>query len=177
MAAGIFISYRRGEAIKEARAVYERLHREFGAQAVFIDLESFDFGEDFVDSLERQLAQCQVMLALIGPQWATATDGRGRRRLTLENDFVRIELRTALARRGVRVVPMLIDGAELPDADELPEDLRPLLRRHALTLRFASFDADMGRLCASLRRIVSTPGVGASLAHDHAPRSLRPSLQ
>ena len=153
MSAGIFISYRRQDSIAHARAVYERLRAEFGLDAVFMDLEGLDIGEDFVESLERQLARCQVMLVLIGPQWLNALDSRGRRRLDQANDFVRLELGTALARPGVRVVPVLIDGTELPTEDALPAELHPLLRRQALSLRFANFDADARHLASRLRRL------------------------
>jgi len=109
MPAGIFISYRRREALKEARAVFEKLSREFGAGQVFIDLEGLDYGVDFVESLDRQLQHCEVMLVLIGPGWLDSPDGHGGRRLDDPNDFVRIELRTAL-QRNIRVVPVLFMG-------------------------------------------------------------------
>ncbi|HMX12353.1 MAG TPA: toll/interleukin-1 receptor domain-containing protein, partial [Burkholderiaceae bacterium] len=129
MPAGIFISYRRQEALKEARAIFEKLSREFGAGQVFIDLEGLDYGVDFVESLERQLQHCQVMLVLIGPGWVAAPDGHGGRRLDDANDFVRIELRAAL-QRNIRVVPVLFDGAPMPRTSDLPADLEPLARRN-----------------------------------------------
>ncbi len=153
MAAGIFISYRRQGELAHARAVYERLRAEFGAAQVFIDLEGLAIGEDFVAALQRQLALCRVMLVLIGPQWLQARDSQGRRRLDQPQDFVRLEVATALARQDVRVVPLLIDGTGMPGDDDLPADLRPLLRRQALSLRFASFDADVRHLVAGLRSV------------------------
>ena len=74
--AGIFISYRRQESTKDARSLYERLRGEFGREGVFIDLEGLDYGVDFVESLNVQLQDCQVLLALVGPHWLTAQDGR-----------------------------------------------------------------------------------------------------
>lgn len=109
---GIFISYRRRESLVQARAVYQRLRAEFGAGQVFIDLEGLDYGVDFEEVLKAQLDQCAVLLAMIGPQWLSGDDGAGGRRLDDENDFVRIELRTAL-RRAIRVVPVLVDGASV----------------------------------------------------------------
>lgn len=150
---GIFICYRRDDAIKDARAIYERLVREFGAESVFMDIEALVYGDDFVDALKRQLEQCTVVLVLIGPRWLTAANADGSRRLDDPADYVRLELVTSLARKGVRVVPVLLDGAALPKEEELPDPLRPLVRRHALELRDASFDADIGRLTARLRRI------------------------
>jgi formylglycine-generating enzyme required for sulfatase activity len=177
MPAGVFISYRRIDATKDARAVYERLGRELGTEHVFIDLEGLNYGEDFVEALERQLADCQVLLALIGPQWLLAADGKDRRRLDTRHDFVRTELRTALARPGVRVVPVLIDGTDLPTEDELPEDLHLLLRRHAFPLRFANFDADMRHLVGSLRRMLATPPpVTAAQTAVGTPAQAAPAL-
>ena len=149
----IFVSYRRDGALVHARAVFERLSREFGVGQVFIDLEGIDFGVDFVDLIETQLQGCQVMLALIDPGWATATDRQGRLRLDKANDFVRIEI-TAALKRGIRVMPILIDAADMPDADTLPVDLKPLVRRHALALDFRRFDAEIGRLGAAIRRVL-----------------------
>jgi len=153
MPAGIFISYRRHEALKEARAIFEKLSREFGAGQVFIDLEGLDYGVDFVESLDRQLQHCEVMLALIGPGWLDSPDGHGGRRLDDANDFVRIELRTAL-QRNIRVVPVLFDGAPMPRTADLPADLEALARRNKIDLDFTRFDADIGRLVSSLRKIL-----------------------
>lgn len=151
--AGIFISYRRQESTKDARSLYERLRGEFGREGVFIDLEGLDYGVDFVESLGRQLEGCRVLLALIGPHWLTAKDARGRRRIDDENDFVRIEVRTALE-RGIRVVPVLIDGAPMPVTEELPADLQRLVRLQALDLDFKRFDQDVGRLVSVLRKLL-----------------------
>lgn len=161
MPAGIFISYRRHEALREARAIFERLSREFGAAQVFIDLEGLDPGVDFTESLDKQLQHCQVMLALIGPGWLATPDGHGGRRLDDANDFVRIELRTAL-QRNIRVVPVLLDGAPMPRTVDLPADLEPLARRQKIDLDFQRFDADIGRLVGSLRRML--PGAPAGEA-------------
>ena len=150
----IFISYRRKESLVETRAVYERLRAEFGPESVFIDLEGLEYGLDFVEVLNQQLANCRVMLALMGPDWAGSNALMGRR-LDDENDFVRIELRTALA-RSIRVVPVLINGASMPRSDELPADIRSLVRRHALELDFRRFDGDIGRLVFALRKIMNT---------------------
>lgn len=175
MPAGIFISYRRDEALAEARAIYERLRAEFGSNSVFIDLEGLDYGEDFGEALDRQLQHCQVLLALIGPQWLAAPDGHDGRRLDDENDFVRIELRTAL-QRGIRVVPVLLDGALMPRTSDLPADLQPLLRRQALELEFRKFDADIARLVGSLRRILTAaaPAPPAQAATPVPPPTPKP---
>ncbi len=154
--AAIFISYRRVGALVHARALYERLSHDFGRNEVFIDLEGIEYGVDFVDVLNEQLNGCKVMLALIDAEWATAVDRQGRRRLDREYDFVRIEIVTALS-RGIRTVPVLLDGTEMPDAEMLPEPLRPLSRRNALNLDFNRFDAEIVRLEAAIRKILAQP--------------------
>jgi hypothetical protein len=156
----IFISYRRVGALVHARALFERLRHEFGPNEVFIDLEGVDYGLDFIDILNEQLNGCQVMLAVIDPQWATAVDKQGRRRIDREFDYVRVEIVTALG-RGIRTVPVLIDGAEMPDASDLPEPLRPLTRRNALMLDFNRFDAEISRLIGVIRKILAAPSAGA----------------
>lgn len=152
----IFVSYRRKAALLHARAVFERLCREFGPAQVFIDLEGIDVGVDFAELIERQLQGCRVLLALIEPEWANAVDSKGRRRLELPNDFVRVEIATALRRR-IRVMPILIDGAEMPEEAALPEDLRHLTRLNAQMLDFNRFDTEIGRLVAAIQRVLETP--------------------
>ena len=166
--AGIFISYRRQESTKDARSLYERLRGEFGREGVFIDLEGLDYGVDFVESLGRQLEGCQVLLALIGPHWLTAKDARGRRRIDDENDFVRIEVRTALD-RGIRVVPVLIDGAPMPVTEELPADLQRLVRLQALDLDFKRFDQDVGRLVSVISKLLGKGSLPKPLMQPPPP--------
>jgi formylglycine-generating enzyme required for sulfatase activity len=168
--AGIFISYRRQESTKDARSLYERLRAEFGHDQVFIDLEGLDYGVDFVESLDAQLQDCRVLLALVGPHWLTAQDGQGRRRLDDPNDFVRIEVRTALE-RGIRVVPVLVDRAPMPGMADLPEDLHKLVRLQALELDFRRFDVDVGRLVRVIGGILR-PGVPAKPVPKSQPHPL-----
>lgn len=147
----IFISYRRRESVREARAVYEWLKREFGRDAVFIDLEGISLGEEFPIALERQLANCTVLLALLSPGWLEASDESGGRRVDNPNDFVRIEISSAL-RRGIKVIPICTGGVRVPSTDELPEDMRPLTRRQASKLDFDQFDSGMHALAAAIRK-------------------------
>jgi TIR domain len=146
----IFISYRRADSTKDARALYERLRREFGDERVFMDLEGIAPGDDFVDSLQRHLEHCEVLVALIGPQWASARDAQGRPRLDDDRDLVRIELRTALA-RGIKVLPVLIDGAPPLQQASLPADLQPLVRRQAIALDYTRFESDVVKLVQAIR--------------------------
>lgn len=170
----VFISYRRHGALVHARALFERLSREFGASEVFIDLDGIDVGVDFVSLLEEQLRGCRIMLVLIDPAWATATDKNGRRRLDKENDFVRIEVATAL-RRGVHVAPILVDGAGMPETQSLPDELMAIRRRQALELDFRRFDSEVGKLTSVIRRILAAPAAPSHETQKEREHTERPA--
>src|SRR5512147_1837056 len=146
----IFISYRRGQDAAAAGRLYDRLEHTFSAQRLFMDVDNIPPGEDFVAVLEAQVAACDVLLALIGRGWITATDNTGRR---LENlkDFVRIEIASALA-QGKRVIPVLIGDATMPRANEMPEELMPLTRRQAVRITHERFRDDVERLARALEK-------------------------
>jgi hypothetical protein len=141
----IFISYRREETAYPAGWLYDRLVDRFGDAQVFNDVESIAPGDDFIEVITSAVGSCDVLLALIGDQWLTITDADGRRRLEDPGDFVRLEIEAALARQ-VRVIPILVDGARMPRADELPPSLAALVRRQALELSPSHFAFDIGRL-------------------------------
>ena len=141
----IFISYRREETAYPAGWLYDRLADRFGGRQVFKDVDSIQLGDDFVEVITRAVGSCDVLLALIGDQWLTITDEHGRRRLDDPDDFVRLEIEAALTRK-VRVIPILVDGARMPRADELPDSLVKLVRRQALELSPARFEFDTSRL-------------------------------
>src|SRR6516165_8465034 len=107
---GIFLSYRREDAAPYARLLQFQLDERFPKARVFMDLDSIEPGLDFAEVIEEAVGSCVVLVALIGRQWATLADKEGRRRLDNPGDFARFEIRTALE-RGVRVVPVLVDGA------------------------------------------------------------------
>jgi ABC-type amino acid transport substrate-binding protein len=150
----IFISYRREEAAYPAGWLYDRLADHFGSGQVFKDVDSIELGDDFVEMISRAVARCDVLLAVIGQEWLTVTDQHGRRRLDSPDDFVRLEIEAALSRR-VRVIPILVDGATMPRAEELPGSLAGLVRRQALELSPARFDADTNRLLKVLDRTLA----------------------
>jgi hypothetical protein len=152
---GIFVSYRRQDSDYLAGRLYDRLVDRFGEGRVFIDVDTIEPGLDFAEEITRAVAACQVFVAVIGPAWLTATDGRGRRRLDDPNDFVLLEIEAALA-RGVRVIPILAQGAMMPGRDDLPESLAGLARRSALFIRYESFRSDAGRLVEAIERVLAT---------------------
>jgi TIR domain len=141
----IFVSYRREETAYPAGWLYDRLTDRYGVGQVFTDVDSIRLGDDFVEVITTAVGSCDVLLALVGDQWPTITDTKGRRRLDDPDDFVRLEIEAALT-RNVRVIPILVDGARMPRADELPPSLAALVRRQALELSPARFDFDFSRL-------------------------------
>ena len=151
MAGKIFINYRRGDDPGFAQALLGRLEHDFPAEQLFIDVDNIPPGEDFVQVLQSQVAQCDVLLAMIGKNWLGAKDERGVQRLYDPNDFVRIEIESAL-RQGKRVIPVLVHDAQMPRADELPETIRPLATRNAVRLRHERFRADVQALVKALER-------------------------
>ena len=136
--AGIFISYRRADASWPARWLAGQLGGQFGAGVVFQDVDSIQPGDDFAAEIEAAVGACSVLLALIGPHWLTA-EGEAGRQLDDPQDWVRLEIEAAI-KRGVRVIPVLVDGARMPAADQLPPSLQGLARRQSMTLSPASLD-------------------------------------
>ncbi|MBI4724849.1 MAG: SUMF1/EgtB/PvdO family nonheme iron enzyme, partial [Rhodomicrobium sp.] len=137
--------YRRDDSKHQAARIYDALIKVLPSDDVFMDIGSIRPGDDFVETLEGWVAKCDILLALIGAGWLDAADSGGKRRLDDENDLVRIEVREAL-KRGIPVVPVILDGAKMPERDELPGDLKKLVRRNAEFVEFRTFDTDAGRL-------------------------------
>ena len=160
MAVRIFINYRRGEDSGFAQALFIRLEQAFPSGSLFMDVDSIAPGVDFVRHLNSQVAQCEVLLALIGRTWLDATGAQGRRRLDDPEDFVRIEIASAL-KQGKRVIPVLLYDTKMPAAHELPEDLQPLTRRQAVRLTHERFRADVDGLIHALQEsdAASAPSV------------------
>jgi hypothetical protein len=142
---GIFINYRRQDAAYPAGWLYDRLAERFGQDRVFKDVDSIELGDDFHTVITEAVARCEVLLAVIGPDWASIKDGAERRRLDDPNDFVRVEIEAALG-RDVLLIPVLVEGAQMPRVDELPASMAPLVRRNALELSPNRFRADSGHL-------------------------------
>jgi TIR domain len=145
MAARIFISYRRKEDGAGAGRVHDRLEREFGSDLLFMDVDAIPRGANFAKVLRDAVSTCDALLAVIGPNWLDAVDDDGNRKLDHPDDFVRVELGIALA-RDIPVVPILLDGAKIPKAARLPDDLKELSFRSGLEVRHTSFRADMDKL-------------------------------
>jgi len=173
----IFISYRREETAYAAGWLFDRLRAGFGGQ-VFKDVDSIELGDDFVDKITTAVGSCDVLLALIGDHWLTIIDEDGRRRIDDPDDFVRLEIEAALTRK-IRVIPVLVDGARMPRADELPAALAGLARRQALELNPSRFDSDTSRLEQALKKTLAEvqgprPPSATEPAADTQPSTPRP---
>jgi len=155
----VFISYRRDDASANAGRLCDWLQRQFKTENVFLDTESIAPGDRFPVVLRERLAATDVLLAVVGKAWTTITDAAGNRRILDPEDFVALEVRSALE-RSIRVIPVLVGGASMPKADQLPADLRSFVECHAVTVDDARFrqdfdnlvDAIMGRARGFARR-------------------------
>ena len=146
----IFINYRREDSAGTAGRLHDRLAQVFGRKDIFMDVDQIPPGIDFVAHLNSQVAACNVLLVVIGPHWLNVKNEAGERRLHQPDDFVAIEIAAALA-RDIRVIPVLVDGAIIPRASELPDPLKPLVRRQAIDVRQAHFGRDAEALIERLR--------------------------
>jgi hypothetical protein len=152
----LFISYRREDSAGYAGRLHEELEGRLGAGEVFRDVDTLLAGQDFDAAIRQRLQQCRACVVMIGPGWLQSRTANGQRRLDQPNDYVALEIAAALNRPGVVVIPVLVGGASMPGADDLPEALRPLSRRHALTARDETWEADMDRLAAIVQTAVGS---------------------
>jgi formylglycine-generating enzyme required for sulfatase activity len=150
---GIFISYRREESGWSARSLYDRLIAHFAPEQIFMDIDGIPLGVDFVKTIEKRVSECDMLIAVIGKDWLTFKDEQGVRRLDNPEDFVRMEIATAL-KREIRIIPVLVDGALMPRSTDLPDDLKPLVRRNALQVSNAGFNDDYRRLEAAIEQVL-----------------------
>ena len=148
--AQVFLSYRRDDTAGYARALNDLLAREFGADRVFIDVDDIGAGQAFDARIAQAMGQARVLLVLIGPRWL-APQGDGTPRLHRSDDVVRQEVQTGLD-SGLQVIPLLLDGAPMPSAAQLPDPLQPLARRQALVIDARRFEADVQLLLDAVRQ-------------------------
>ena len=153
MSGRIFISYRRQDSAGHAGRLFDRLSNHFGQANIFMDIDTIELGVDFVKKIEEAVSSCDVLLAVIGPTWLTITNADGQLRLHDSNDFVRIEVLTAL-QRDIRVIPLLVHGANMPVEKVLPKELAALARRNGMEIEHSSFDSDVNMLITKLEKML-----------------------
>jgi ferredoxin len=147
--ARIFISYRRDDSSGCAGRLYDRLAERYGRQEMFMDVDNIQPGLDFVEAIRKAVRSCDVFILLIGKRWRP-------QRLRAPRDPVRIEIMTAFE-KGVRVIPVLVDGAEMPRGGALPQPLEKLSRLHALELVHTRFDTTYEKLLQTLQTVLAKP--------------------
>ena len=153
----IFISYRRSDSEYVTGWIYDRLTTEFGKDEIFKDVDNIPLGVDFRTHLDQAISQCKICLCVIGQDWLDARDNEGNRRLELDQDFVRIELESALS-RNIPVIPLLVRGARMPSPQQLPQSLQALAFRNGTVVRSApDFHRDMDRLIAGIDQHFDNP--------------------
>jgi TIR domain/Bacterial SH3 domain len=149
---GIFISYRREDSSGHAGRLFDKLVDHFGKNRIFMDIDTIEPGEDFVTVIQNAVGSCQILIAIIGRHWLSSTDGSFRR-LDSQNDFVRLEIVAAL-NRDIRVIPVLVQGAAMPKAEDLPDDLSKLSRRNGFDLSDLRWQRDVNELINALEKIL-----------------------
>lgn len=177
MSGRIFLNYRRGDDAGTVGRLFDRLEQTFGAANIFMDVEGhIRAGDDYVDVLREQVAACDVLLAVVGPRWLTIADETGRRRLDNPEDWVRVEIASALqAGAAKRVIPVLVPGAEMPRAEDLPPDLAPLARKQAVRITLERFRSDAQGLVSQVTRVLAD--LEAARAADTAQRAEAEAVQ
>jgi hypothetical protein len=158
-AARVFITYRREETAAHAGRLYDAMVARFGEANVFMDVDMAP-GVDFVERITEAVAACHVLIVVMGPKWATVQDERGTARLADPEDFVRLEVETALRRPDVTPIPVLVAGARMPHRDDLPTELRAITRRNALELSDQRWRYDISRLISTLDQLLAEMPVG-----------------
>ena len=165
MSGRIFISYRRIDSAGFAGRIADYFAMAQPEVTVFMDVNSIAPGANFPDTIKNGLAQSNVLLALVGPQWLTASTESGARRLDDPGDFVRLELKHAIEEK-LTLVPILLDDTPIPAASDLPEELRPLTQYNAFRLRHDAFRRNVEALAEMLK-----PQLSIATPSQPAPQS------
>ncbi|MFT3946326.1 MAG: toll/interleukin-1 receptor domain-containing protein [Agriterribacter sp.] len=151
----VFISYRVQDTSADTGRLVDSLKQVFYEDQVFMDIEKLEPGVDFRVALAKSLETCDVLFAVIGPGWI-GTDKNGNPRIKHAEDWVRIELETAL-KRDIRIIPVLVREASLPQPEELPESLYPLLNRQTYEISNKRWKYDTDQLIKFLIQIGFQP--------------------
>lgn len=171
----VFLCYRRGDSRHIAGRLADRL-TQLGRVQVFMDVDSMHPGDDFPEAIAKAVSSCSILLAVIGPNWLTVCDTYGRRRLDNPDDWIRQEIRAALI-RDIRVIPVLVDEAQMPTVVDLPADLAGLARRNAVRVDHETFATDIRRLLDAVEHELRPPQVTRATARHQAEAGPRPTIK
>lgn len=150
----IFISYRRADSQYVTDSIYDHMIRHFGEEEVFLDVGSIPFGVDFREYLRDQIASHDVILVVIGTDWAKIMQERAGQ----SNDFVRIEIENALAMNKL-LIPVLVKNTEMPNFSQLPASISDLQwRNSAIIRRQPDLTSDCKRLADGIKQYLESQG-------------------
>jgi formylglycine-generating enzyme required for sulfatase activity len=172
----VFISYRREVTAGEARALFNELLEKLGKNSVFMDVDSIALGRDFRGALQKTLESCDLMLVLIGRDWADVKDEEGRLRLQNPGDFVRLEIEAAL-KRDIVVTPILVQGAHMPAPEQLPAEIRDLVYRNGFELSHNRWESDFAEMIRRLNLDISKEGIRVEQSASTVDASIAPAEQ
>lgn len=170
----LFISYRRADAKDAVRALYFHLRVRFGIKQVFMDVSSLASGDVWPERLKRALDVATVALVVIGPNWLKAADQYGRRRIDAAQDWVRLEIDTAL-KTNMTIIPLLVGGVqELPPIEALPEALAALHNHHMFVLNDNNWESDVSGLAHVLANKYGFKQIDNSVMAPLGDKNARP---
>src|SRR5215207_9010868 len=152
----IFISYRRSDSAGHAGRLYDYLKNYFGDERIFFDVNTIRPGVNFEQKINDELENSEAALVLIGNQWLESKDTEGNRRLDNPHDYVLFEVETALG-KNIAVIPILLQGVQMPSGNVLPDSLYDLSRRNAIRLNDDHWSSDCNLLAGTLKNALNVP--------------------
>jgi TIR domain len=168
----VFISYRRSDSLHVTGRVYDRLASSFGSRSLFRDVDSIPLGERFRQVIEDAVTKCDVLIVIIGENWVDVRDNEGRRRLDSADDYVRLEVASALS-SGIPVIPVLIESTAIPSVDQLPADLQELTAANAARVRSdPDFHDDVDKLVRAIKKLDANKSWRADRLIMHCVRTI-----
>lgn len=174
MKKAIFVSYRRGDSAGYTGWLCEKLLYRWSREQIFFDIDGIGLGENFRTKITAAVQSCDVLIPVIGRSWLTTVDDKGKLRLGRSNDVVTIEISAAL-QRDIFVIPVLVDGASMPDEEDLPDPLKQLASINALNLRHESFGRDVEMLIKAVENRFAVTEGGTALSVETLPPMPQPS--
>lgn len=149
----IFISYRRDDSTGYAGRLADHLTRAFGDNQIFRDYDDITPGQNFVETIQKHLKTADVLLVLIGQDWLNVNNTANLPRLFAVDDFVRMEIESALG-RGIKIIPILLNDAAMPSAQQLPDSIAGLAFQQAVELTDSRWEHDVEVLVQCLNGLV-----------------------
>lgn len=163
----IFMSYRRQDSEWVSLSLYKSLQEQFPNDTIFKDIHTIKAGENFAHAITNNLEKCDVLLVVIGPDWLNCKDENGANRLFLPDDYVALEIATAI-QKGKKIIPVLISSTVMPETEELPEILKELPKYQAVRIANSNFDLDVFNLANAINQSVGRKNSYADIINDIA---------